>query len=95
MICELLFEGKENARTGKDLALYLGVDVRQITEQIERERRSGKPICATTDAKRPGYYLPATDKELAEYCASIARRATELDKTRRALVNVLDQTARK
>ena len=95
MIYELLLEGKESARTGRDLAAWLGVDIRQVVEQIERERRSGKPICATSDAKRPGYYLPANDKELQDYIASITRRASELDKTRQALINVLDEAANK
>lgn len=91
MIHELLAPGKENARTGRELAQQLGCDIRSITAQIERERREGKPICATATGPNTGYYLAANAEELAEYCKAIKRRAVELFKTRQALINVLKQ----
>lgn len=91
MIYELLAEGRENARTGRDLAKYCGCNIRDITEQIERERRQGHPICAATGGENPGYYLAADEDELAHYCNNLRRRAIEMFKTRQALVSVLRQ----
>lgn len=90
MIHELLAEGAENARTGRDLATVLQCSLRDITEQIERERRDGKPICAAS-GDNPGYYLAADADELQSYCDRLKGRAIELFKTRQALVNVLRQ----
>ena len=88
MIHELLTAGKANARTGRELAIVLNCDIREITAQIERERRAGQPICASM-AEPPGYYLAATADELERYCNAIHKRAGELYKTRRALTKVL------
>lgn len=90
MIHELLNTGRENPTTGKDLAAHLNCSIRDITQQIERERREGRPICAAT-GDNPGYFLPADDKELEQYCAQIKARAIELFKTRQALLLVLKQ----
>lgn len=90
MIYELLTEGAENARTGKELATLLNCDIRTVTEQIERERREGHPICAAS-RENAGYYLATNRDELATYCDRLHRRAAELYKTRRALLNVLRQ----
>lgn len=90
MIHELLAEGAENARTGKELSEVLGVHIRDITAQIEVERREGQPICAAT-GDRPGYFLPATVTELQKYCDALKGRAIEVFKTRQALIRVLKQ----
>ena len=89
MITELLAEGRENARTGRELAQVLNCDIRAITGQIERERRAGKPICAATTGGNMGYYLAADERELEEYCNALKHRAMELFKTRQALVRAL------
>lgn len=91
MIHELLSTGAQNARTGKDLANYFNCDVRTITEQIERERRAGQPICANVRGENAGYFLAANADELQQYCDRLHHRAAELYKTRQALVNVLRQ----
>lgn len=91
MIHELLAEGKENARTGRELAKLCKCDIRAITMQIERERRDGHPICATSRGDPSGYYLPETDDELREYCNCIQHRALELLTTRRALITILEK----
>lgn len=88
MIHELLAEGREHARTAKELAAVCGCDVRAVTIQIERERREGRPICAAT-GENPGYFLAATDDELREYCATLQGRVLEILETRRALIKVL------
>ena len=90
MIYELLAHGKENARTGRELAILCDCDIRHITAQIERERRAGHPICAATGDK-PGYFLPAAEQELEDYCDLLKGRAIELFKTRQALIKVLKQ----
>lgn len=90
MIHELLAEGRENARTGKELAQYFNCSMRDITEQVERERRAGQPICAAT-SEPYGYYLPANPDELADYCRQLWKRAGEIHKTRRALIKVLKE----
>lgn len=91
MIHELLTEGAENARTGRDLAAFLNCDIRTVTEQIERERRKGQPICAASRGENAGYYLATNRDELEQYCNRLHKRAAELYKTRRALLNVLRQ----
>ena len=89
MIKELLLEGKENAQSGRDLANIAGLTLRELTAQIERERRAGAPICAHS-GKNPGYYLAASADELQEYCNALEHRAGELNKTRAACLDTLD-----
>lgn len=91
MINELLAKGAENARTGKELAELLHVDIRSITAQIEKERREGFPICANQHGPNAGYFLPMNADELGSYCGRLEHRAKELYKTRQMLVNVLKQ----
>lgn len=91
MIAELLAEGAGNARTGRELARYFNCDLRTITEQIEQERREGRPICASNTGEGAGYYLAANKKELQTYCRRIHKRAGAMYKTRRALLNIMDK----
>lgn len=88
MVYELLTTGKENARTARELAKQLDCDIRIITEQIEKERREGQPICAATGEK-PGYYIAADAEELERYCETLKARGIEIFKTRQALVKTL------
>lgn len=83
-ISDYLFIGAENARTGKEICNLLGIKARDLTVAIERERRQGKPICASTDAKNPGYFLAADKAEMERFCESLKHRAGEIHKTRRA-----------
>lgn len=89
MIHELLEHGAKNAKTGHELADYFGCSVRDITAAIERERREGEPICASYNSKRPGYFLAATPNELEGQIKALHKRASELYKTRRALIKTL------
>lgn len=94
MVYELLSTGAENARTAKELCFQLGIDAkdwRKISKAVERERREGKPICASSDSKYPGYYKPADREELERYIARLHMRAGEIFKTRRALIKVLEE----
>lgn len=88
MIHELLDTGRENARTGRELAALLHCSMRDITAQVEKERRDGHAICAAT-GENPGYYLAAGAEELQDYCDRLKGRAIEVFKTRQALVKVL------
>lgn len=92
MIYELLHTDRESTTTGRELANVLKVDIRQVTEQIERERRSGQPICAL-QGQNAGYYLTDNPQELAEYCERLKKRSLELFKTRKALLQTLKKIA--
>ena len=88
MIAELLNTGRENTQSARELASILGCGIRDISKQIEQERRQGQPICAAS-GENPGYYLAADEKELQEYCEQLYKRGGEIFKTRRALVAIL------
>lgn len=90
MIQELLTQGRENARTARELADALGCTPRDITAAIERERRAGAAICASCGNPQ-GYYLAANEGELEIYCRRLKSRAIEIFKTRQALIKVLQQ----
>ncbi len=90
MVFELLGTGRANTKTGRELAAARDLDIRTVTEQIERERRAGKPICAAMH-DNPGYYLAATQEDLQQYCNLLKSRAVELFKTRQALISILKQ----
>lgn len=87
MIAELLNNGKENAISGRELATLLNCNIRDITQQVERERRAKKPICASS-GENPGYYL-GNAEEIEDYCNRLKHRAVELFKTRQALIMAL------
>ena len=90
MIEEQLLRGAENARTGRELAKILDLDIREVVRQVEKERRAGAPICAGALGTQ-GYYLAADQEELKTYCGRLFKRAGELHKTRRALLANLDK----
>ena len=83
MIYEILLEGADNAQTGKEICDLLNINPRDLTAAIERERRAGHPICASTGST-PGYFLAANQDEMQRYCDSLLHRAGEIHKTRRA-----------
>jgi len=89
MIQEMLSEGAENARTGKELCRELNIKHRELTKAIERERRAGAPICAAT-GKRPGYFLAANQAEMQKFCRSLFYRAGEIHKTRKACLDTIE-----
>jgi len=92
MVCKYLSTGKANAITGERLAELLEIkDVRTVRHLMERERRAGKPICASCDPDQPGYYLAADADEWAEYTGSLARRQREITRTLDACLDTLDK----
>ena len=90
MIFEMLDTGEQNARTARELAMILKLDRRKVSSLVERERREGKPICATCDSKTPGYYIPANREDMERYCRRLHHRAGEIYKTRAACLETLD-----
>ncbi len=89
MIYEMLSEGAENAQTGREICKQLGITARELRAAIERERRAGQPICASTGST-PGYFLAANQEEMQRYCRSLYHRAGEIHKTRNACIKTID-----
>lgn len=87
-ISDLLGEGRENAKTGRELCDFLHIRMRDLSAAIEKERREGQPICAATSEPR-GFFLAATQGEMQRYCDSLRHRAGELHKTRRACLQTM------
>lgn len=85
MIAEVLSTSRKDCLSGRELAQLFHCSIRDITKQIETERRQGAPICATP-VKNGGYYLAANDTEVTEYCARLSHRINELETTKRALL---------
>lgn len=86
---KFLLPGKENALPGRALAGLLGLSLRDISLAVEAARRAGAPICASVDARCPGYYLASSAGELADYLASLDRRLNNVRQTRQHLESVL------
>lgn len=84
MIHEWLFEGPENAQTARQLCELLHIDHRSLTAAIERERRAGLPICASSDTRRPGYFLAQDRETMRRYCDRLDHREREIARTREA-----------
>ena len=78
---KILPSGKENAVPGWKLVEILGLkDLRDLTQLVERERRDGSPICASTGAEK-GYYLADGPEELEDYLQSPNRRVKNINRT--------------
>ena len=86
-VAEILGVGKDRAITARELCRALGIRHRDLTKQIERERRAGAPICASCDADAPGYYLAGDRRELVSYVRGLDRRIKEIQKTRDAMAD--------
>ena len=83
MIHELL-RNESQPLTGNQLATLTGLKKRDIETIIQKERREGHPICATSR----GYYLAETPEELERFCAKLKRQAIEIFKTRQAMIKL-------
>lgn len=89
LVKEMLSLGADNARTASELCEYLGITLRELTAEIERERRNGVAICASTGSN-PGYYLAANQEEMQQYCNRLSHRIKEIHKTREACLNTIN-----
>lgn len=89
LVHKFLATGKANAVPGRDLVKLLQLnDLRDLTQLIERERRDGFPICASTGNEK-GYYLATDADELEEYIASLNRRLRNVGRTMTHLEDTL------
>lgn len=89
MVYEILRIGKENAIKSDELCKKLDVTKRYLQKAIRREREAGKPICASY--KKPfGYYIAANKQELREFCKVLFVNASEIFKTRRECIKMLE-----
>lgn len=93
-VSDVLMSGAKNAIDGATLAAVLGFKSRRdLSKEIERERRSGKPICAAVAGESRGYYLAETPDEFSNYIRSLDRRIREVRKTRDACGETLRRMA--
>lgn len=88
LVSDYLSPGAEYALTSGVLCDALGLTLRELTAQIERERRAGAPICASS-GRNPGYFLAADRQELQAYCGSLRHRLDEVRKTLQACQKTL------
>ena len=90
-IARQLGQGKNAAMTAKELAalLHAGSE-REISAAVETDRGAGIPICASCDNGCPGFFLPATPGELADYRRSLTRRVAAVSRTLRAIEDAHD-----
>ena len=88
MISEILGVDPRDAISGRELADMFGVNIRDITKQIRRERLEGQPICATTSGGG-GYYLGDAEA-VTRYCGRLLHRGKELFAVRGALLRLAD-----
>lgn len=89
MVYEILLDGAEHAIPSRQIAQSLDIPHRELTRQIERERQSGKPICAAVAGDAVGVFRPKNAEELALYCKSLDRRLKSIQKTRKAMEDAL------
>ena len=77
-IVDFLLIGRENALTGREIAQISGRPQRAISKAVERARRNGAPICASTD-ENPGYYLESDAAEVMRFIdGPLLHRADEI-----------------
>ena len=80
-IAALLSRGRSSARTCRELCKLTGLEPRQVTLRIMRERRQGAPILSDTS----GFWIADGADEVLMCVRRLHRRAGEIHKTARAL----------
>lgn len=80
-IWEFLGHGQSEAITRNELVSLTGSKPREVTRQIERERRQGVPILSNGN----GYFLPADTDEVKACVQSLRNRAKEIRLTAAAI----------
>lgn len=95
LVSDFLAIGEENAKTSKELCYLLHIDKRTLTAAIERERRDGKPICASCSTETPGYFLAGDRDTMQRYCDSLHHRAAAIYATRQACLQTLERLPEK
>jgi len=80
-LLDLLSEGRENAKTARELMLPLGFDnVREVAAEIARLRKAGTIICSVTDSDVKGYYLPSCRDDIIRFVRKTESRIRETEK---------------
>lgn len=88
-VSDILPRGAANAVDGQTLAAAMGFkSVRELSKQVERERRAGQPICASVSGECRGYFM-GDPNELWLYLRSLDCRLREVRRTRDACENTL------
>lgn len=91
MIAELLHPEGGTLVTGRELAMMLRVDIRTVSEQIQRERLAGKPIAASQDPHHPGFFLATTKQARHNYVCQLRSRSNELQRVIAAIEKISDE----
>lgn len=91
IISDFLFVGEENAQNSKELCNLLHVDLRALRASVERERRNGIPICATSSNEKSGYYLAGDKQEMRNYCRFLKTRKDSIQRTLAACQKTIDK----
>jgi hypothetical protein len=88
-VSDILPRGAANAVDGQTLAAAMGFkSVRELSKQVERERRAGQPICASVSGECRGYFM-GDPNELWLYLRSLDCRLREVRRTRDACEDTL------
>lgn len=93
-VCELLRHGRQNAVTTGELLRLTGLrSVRQLQDEIARERETGAVILSTCHG-RGGYFLPAEGEEgrveIAAYLRTLRARALNTLRGMRSALRALE-----
>ena len=91
MIADFLLTGEANATPAKELCKLIECNSRELTRQIEYERRQGQPICASCNSRNPGYYLAKDKGGMKAYCGKLLHRMGEIAATLRCCKSSIDQ----
>jgi biotin operon repressor len=67
--------GIQNAITGKQLSLMLGISIKRVGAEIRQLRFNGNAICSNDNGVNMGYYIPATREEAGIFFKSTMARA--------------------
>ena len=80
-IASILRRGRDNPTTCREISRITGLEQRQITKTIQRERQSGAPILSSPS----GYWIAENEDELTRCIRALHARAEEIHRTARAL----------
>lgn len=86
-IASVLFRGKENAITCKEISKITGLSRRQITERVCYERRNGAPIISNP---YHGFWIASDVEDVRQCVASLHLRAGAIHETAKALSEILE-----
>ena len=71
MIYEMLSQGEENARTGKELAAASNLEVREVMDVIRNERLAGQLICSSSK----GFFIAKEEADIKRTVSRLYKQA--------------------